>query len=103
MLGFMPGFPYLGGLDAKLHTHWAGLNLESKLTLVLLEWQIIKQVYIYGLTWWLADNLVAPIKVFDLNRTPMTLYEAGDYIQFYSINYQEFEKYQTILIKENLI
>ena len=22
----------------------------------------------------------------------MTLYEAGDYIQFYSINYQEFEK-----------
>ena len=29
----------------------------------------------------------------------MTLYEAGDYIQFYSINYQEFEKYQTILIK----
>lgn len=33
----------------------------------------------------------------------MTLYEAGDYIQFYSINYQEFEKYQTILIKENLI
>ena len=36
MLGFMPGFPYLGGLDAKLHT-LDGLNLESKLTLVLLE------------------------------------------------------------------
>ena len=92
MLGFMPGFPYLGGLDAKLHTprrseprikiNAGSVGIANNQTgLYPMDspggWQIIGRT---------------PIKVFDLNRTPMTLYEAGDYIQFYSINYQEFEK-----------
>lgn len=78
MLGFMPGFPYLGGLDAKLHTprrseprikiNAGSVGIANNQTgLYPMDspggWQIIGRT---------------PIKVFDLNRTPMTLYEAGD-------------------------
>ncbi|MCG7338559.1 5-oxoprolinase subunit PxpB [Staphylococcus sp. ACRSN] len=98
MLGFMPGFPFLGGLDAKLHTprrkeprtkiEAGSVGIANNQTGLYPKqspggWQIIGRT---------------PINVFDINREPMCLYEAGDAIQFYSIDletYNQIEKQQT--------
>ena len=90
MLGFMPGFPYLGGLDQRLHTprrseprikiDEGSVGIANNQTgLYPMEspggWQIIGRT---------------PLKVFDIESKPMTLYKAGDYIQFYEINNKEY-------------
>ncbi len=98
MLGFMPGFPFLGGLDANLHTprrkeprtkiEAGSVGIANNQTGLYPKqspggWQIIGRT---------------PINVFDINREPMCLYEAGDSIQFYSIDkdtYQQIEQEQT--------
>ena len=98
MLGFMPGFPFLGGLDPNLHTprrkeprtkiEAGSVGIANNQTGLYPKqspggWQIIGRT---------------PINVFDINREPMCLYEAGDSIQFYSIDkdtYQQIEQEQT--------
>ncbi|MDG0842602.1 5-oxoprolinase subunit PxpB [Staphylococcus equorum] len=85
MLGFMPGFPFLGGLDRQLHTprrqeprtsiHAGSVGIANNQTGLYPKqspggWQIIGRT---------------PIKVFDIHREPMCLYGAGDYIKFYAI------------------
>ncbi|KRG10542.1 allophanate hydrolase [Staphylococcus sp. NAM3COL9] len=94
MLGFMPGFPFLGGLDNQLHTprrqeprtsiHAGSVGIANNQTGLYPKqspggWQIIGRT---------------PIKVFDIHREPMCLYGAGDYIKFYAI---EEETYHHIL------
>ncbi|MDN6699584.1 MAG: 5-oxoprolinase subunit PxpB, partial [Staphylococcus equorum] len=94
MLGFMPGFPFLGGLDTQLHTprrqeprtsiHAGSVGIANNQTGLYPKqspggWQIIGRT---------------PIKVFDIHREPMCLYGAGDYIKFYAI---EEETYHRIL------
>ncbi len=85
MLGFMPGFPFLGGLHAKLHTPRrqdprtripaGSVGIANNQTGLYPKespggWQIIGRT---------------PLNVFDINREAMCLYAAGDYIKFYSI------------------
>ena len=91
LLGFMPGFPFLGGLSSQLHTprrseprtqipagsvgianNQTGLYPKSSPG----GWQIIGQT---------------PIEVFNIERQPMCLYQPGDYIHFYSITTEEFQ------------
>ena len=94
MLGFMPGFPFLGGLDSRLHTPRRDeprVNIDAGSVGIANNqtglypsdspggWQIIGRT---------------PLKVFDLDREPMTIYEAGDYIQFKAITQDEFEQIQ---------
>lgn len=86
MLGFMPGFPFLGGLDERIHTprrseprvkiNAGSVGIANNQTGLYPSdspggWQIIGRT---------------PLKVFDQYSEPMTLYEAGDYIKFYSID-----------------
>lgn len=86
MLGFMPGFPFLGGLNKQLHTPrrkeprtnipMGSVGIANNQTGLYPKsspggWQIIGQT---------------PIQVFDINRRPMCLYNAGDYIKFYAID-----------------
>ena len=40
----------------------------------------------------MANHWTDTIKSFDLNREPMTMYEAGDYIQFYEIDQEEYDQ-----------
>ena len=40
----------------------------------------------------MANHWTYTIKSFDLNREPMTMYEAGDYIQFYEIDQEEYDQ-----------
>lgn len=90
MIGFMPGFPFLGGLDKALHTPRkaeprlkipaGSVGIANNQTGLYPEdspggWQIIGQT---------------PIKVFDLNRDPKILYQPVDKIKFYAINEEQF-------------
>lgn len=90
MLGFQPGFPYLGGLDERIHTprlETPRLKLEAgsvgiggkQTGLYPMEspggWQII------GLT---------PVRCYNpYSETPIP-YRAGDYIKFVPISYDEY-------------
>lgn len=92
MLGFMPGFPFLGGLDERVHTprraeprvkiNAGSVGIANNQTGLYPSdspggWQIIGRT---------------PLKVFDQYAEPMTLYEAGDYIKFYAIDEQTYNQ-----------
>lgn len=95
LLGFMPGFPFLGGLSENLHTPRrneprtnipaGSVGIANNQTGLYPKkspggWQIIGQT---------------PIEVFNINREPMCLYQPGDYIKFYSISQDEFDNLKT--------
>lgn len=92
MLGFTPGFPYLGGMNEKIATPrlkeprekiWAGsVGIAGNQTGIYpIEspggWQIIGRT---------------PLKLFDIKRKPEILLRAGDYISFYSISIEDFNE-----------
>ena len=93
MIGFIPGFAYMGGLPAKLDTPRkdsprkavpaGAVGIAGKQTGIYpLEtpggWQIIGQT---------------PIKLFDENRQPPAFLKAGDRIKFEPISLSGFEKH----------
>ena len=87
MLGFLPGFPYLGGLDARLHTP----RLDAPRTRIPAGSVGIggQQTGIYPLDspggWRLIGR--TPLKLDDAERLP---YRAGDRIRFTPIGREEF-------------
>ena len=103
MLGFVPGFLYLGGMDEKiatprkltprLKTPKGAVGIAGRQTGIYpLEtpggWQIIGQT---------------PIELFNIN-TPLV--EAGDYVRFYSINKTTFIKLKNesfVPVKETIV
>lgn len=90
MLGFLPGFPYLGGMDSRIECP----RLDSPRTLIPEGSVGIggKQTGIYPLAspggWRLIGR--TPVKVYDPERESPILYRAGDYIRFYPITEEEF-------------
>ena len=90
MLGFLPGFAYLGGMDKRLVTP----RLDSP------RLEIFKgavgiggeQTGIYPIAspggWRLIGK--TPVNVYDPGANPPILYNAGEYIKFYSISKEEF-------------
>lgn len=91
-IGFLPGFPFLGGLNEKIHTPrketprskivQGSVGIANNQTGLYPKsspggWQIIGRT---------------PIDVFNLDRKPMILYEAGDYIAFKAIHQEEFTR-----------
>ncbi len=92
MLGFQPGFPYLGGLDEKLITPRLAdprLKIEAgsvgiggaQTGLYPIEspggWQIIGRT---------------PVKCFNPRKDNSIPYRAGDYIRFVPVSPQEYEE-----------
>ena len=92
MIGFAPGFPYLGGMNEKIATPRketprakiaaGSVGIAGAQTGIYpIEtpggWQIIGQT---------------PIKLFDLNRQSPALLKAGNKLRFVAINEAEFEK-----------
>jgi len=97
MLGFLPGFVYLGGMDARLATpRLASPRLKIEPGSVGIA---ESQTGIYPLAspggWQLIGK--TPIKLYDPERTPPVLFKAGDYIKFDSISYNDY----CILSKNN--
>lgn len=90
MIGFAPGFPYLGGLSEKIHTPRretpriaipeGSVGIAGTQTGVYTietpgGWQIIGRT---------------PLKMFDLNSDYQTLLKCGDIVKFYPISYDEY-------------
>ncbi|MBS4456728.1 5-oxoprolinase subunit PxpB [Tuanshanicoccus lijuaniae] len=92
MLGFLPGFSYLGGLDERLHTpRLANPRMAIPAGSVGIGGS---QTGIYPLTspggWQLIGR--TPIKTYDSTQIVPILFEAGNYIRFVPISKEEFER-----------
>ena len=93
MMGFLPGFPYLGGMDERLETP----RLETPRTKIPAGSVAIggKQTGLYPSESPGGWNIIGrtPLKVFDLERDPIFLYKAGDKIRFEPISKEDFERF----------
>lgn len=95
MLGFTPGFPYLGGMDKRLETP----RLKVPRTKIPAGSVGIasKQTGIYPIDspggWQLIGR--TPLKLFDINKENPFLLSAGSYIKFISITQEEFDRINT--------
>ena len=92
MIGFAPGFPYLGGLSEKLYT-----PRRSTPRLVIPQGSVGiagMQTGVYPIEtpggWQIIGQ--TPIKLFDINRENKTLLKCGDIAKFYPISYDEYLK-----------
>lgn len=97
MLGFLPGFAYLGGMNEKLVTPRLKnprLKLEAGAVGIGGE-----QTGIYPLAspggWRIIGR--TPIKPYDSNRNRAILYEAGDYIKFKPISKRDYYKIKDLV------
>ena len=92
MLGFLPGFAYLGGLDSKI----AAPRLPSPRTAIPAGAVGIggEQTGIYPLTSPGGWNLIGrtPVRPYDPKRQPPILYQAGDAIRFFSVDEKTFRE-----------
>lgn len=92
MLGFMPGFCFLGGLEEKIHTpRLANPRIKIRAGSVGIGGA---QTGIYPLDspggWQLLG--LTPVKVYDPDREIPILYQAGDYVRFVQIDEKEFAR-----------
>lgn len=90
MLGFLPGFAYLGGLDERIHTpRLANPRIRIRAGSVGIGGS---QTGIYPLDspggWQLLG--LTPLKPYDPGREVPILYEAGDYIRFVPVSEEEY-------------
>jgi KipI family sensor histidine kinase inhibitor len=94
MLGFTPGFAYLGGMDEALATP----RLENPRTVIPAGSVGIagKQTGIYPIDspggWQLIGR--TPLAIFDPLRNPPTLVEAGDWVRFEPVDEAEYRAIQ---------
>ncbi len=92
MLGFLPGFTYLGGMSDKIATP----RLEKPRLKVLGGSVGIagKQTGIYPIEspggWRIIGR--TPIKLYDPKRSSPFLLKSGDYVKFYPINEDQFKE-----------
>lgn len=92
MLGFLPGFSYLGGLDERIHTpRLANPRLKIRAGSVGIGGS---QTGIYPLDspggWQLLG--LTPVKTYDPDREVPILFEAGDYIRFVPVTEDEYQE-----------
>lgn len=94
MLGFTPGFPYLGGMSEKIETP----RLQTPRTKIPAGSVGIagKQTGVYPIEspggWQLIGR--TPLKLYDPNREPPIFLQAGDYIRFVPVTKDAFEEIQ---------
>ena len=99
MLGFLPGFTYLGGLDERIHTpRLANPRIRIPAGSVGIGGS---QTGIYPMDspggWQLMGQ--TPVKTYDPERKPPILVEAGDYIRFVPIDEDEFNRIKALVDK----
>ena len=97
MLGFLPGFCYLGGLDERIFTpRLASPRIKIDAGSVGIGGS---QTGIYPLDspggWQLMGK--TPVKTYDPDRDVTILVEAGDYIRFVPINEEEFYRIKELV------
>ena len=101
MLGFTPGFPYLGGLKPEI----ACPRLSEPRTQIAAGSVGIadQQTGIYPLAspggWRIIGR--TPLKLFDPKRSEPILLKAGDYLKFVPISLKQYENLQNQVEKQN--
>ena len=92
MFGFTPGFCYLGGMDKRIATprqETPRLKIPAGSVGIAGE-----QTGIYPLLspggWQLIGR--TPLLLFNPDRKPVFLFNAGDYIQFYPVDMEEYKR-----------
>lgn len=94
MMGFSPGFPYLGGLSKKLVTP----RLQTPRTQIPAGSVGIaeSQTGVYPVAspggWQLIGR--TPVRMFDPNREPPALLDAGSYVRFVPVSENEYNEIQ---------
>jgi len=91
MIGFLPGFLYLGGLNQKIHMPRKSTpNLSTPKGAVAIGGQ---QTGIYPIEspggWHVIGR--TPLDLFDINREKPTPIKQGDIVRFYEINLKTYE------------
>jgi len=94
MLGFLPGFAYMGQVDERL-----SIPRKSQPRLNVAEGSVGiagRQTGIYPLSspggWQLIGR--TPQKIYDGKKQQPVLFKSGDEVEFYSISEDEFKNYQ---------
>lgn len=93
MVGFLPGFAYMGEVDERI----AVPRKQEPRTKIEPGFVGIagKQTGIYPLTspggWQIVGR--TPLKLFDKEKADPVLFKAGDEVHFFSITEDEFENY----------
>lgn len=94
MIGFAPGFPYLGGMSEKISA--PRLNTPRQVIPRGSVGIAGMQTGVYPMEtpggWQLIGR--TPLKLFDINKNPKSLLSSGDIVKFYPISYQEYLKLQ---------
>ena len=96
MIGFTPGFPYLGGMSDKIQAP----RLQNPRTKIPIGSVGIagKQTGIYPVEspggWQLIGR--TPVKLYDPSREHPVLLKAGDYIKFVSIDENEYKNIEAL-------
>jgi inhibitor of KinA len=91
MIGFLPGFPYLGRLDDRL-----GISRKQRPEAVRAGGVGIAgmQTGIYPLNspggWWIIGR--TPVRLFDAGSDPPVLLRSGDQVRFRAISAAEFKR-----------
>ena len=97
MIGFLPGQPYLGGMSPRIATP----RLETPRSKVLRGAGGIagNLTGIYAVEspggWQIIGR--TPIKLFDSNKEPPALLQAGNYVTFVRITLQEYTRIEEML------
>jgi inhibitor of KinA len=90
MLGFLPGFAYMGMVDEKIATPRKQFPAPVEAGSIGIAG---RQTGIYPLNspggWQIIGR--TPLKLFDKEQNDPTLFKTGDTVQFYSITKDEFE------------
>jgi inhibitor of KinA len=92
MIGFQPGFPYLGILDQRIATARRSSPRVAvpagSVAIAGFQTGIYPQSSPGG--WQLVGR--TPIQIFDRQKSVPSLFHAGDQVRFYEIDQTEFEK-----------
>ncbi len=100
MLGFLPGFTYLGGLDERIHTpRLANPRIKISAGSVGIGGS---QTGIYPLDspggWQLMG--MTPVKTYDPGRETPILVEAGEYIRFVPVSEEEYLRIKELVDRD---
>ena len=91
MLGFLPGFPYMGTIDIKI-----AVPRKDKPEQVISGGVGIagRQTGIYPMSspggWQIIGRTA--LRLFDPNKEEVTLFKPGDTVSFYSISKEEYKE-----------
>ena len=90
MIGFAPGFPYLGGMDKRIATprkENPRLKIEEGSVGIAAEQTGVYPIATPG-GWQLIGT--TPLRLFDIKKDKPSFLEVGDYVHFVSITEKDF-------------